>query len=127
VALRDAVGGNATLTGASSIEVELSRLLERHALSADEIVRAGRAFEEPAAWWPKGKNPAPRHVTLNDLAGFRGDDGFEWRALAALVAHVRTQKKPVAVAAPARPKRAPLVPLTDAQKAELLGRPTETP
>ncbi len=105
VALRDAVGGRATLTGALAIEVELSRLLERHALTPDEIKRAGAAFEDPSAWWPRGKNSAPRHVTLNDLAGFRGDDGYEWRALAALVAHVRASKRttPKPVTAPARP------------------------
>lgn len=91
-ALRDAAAGHATLTGTATMEQGACALLARHALSADEVARMGAALATPAPWWPKGKNPPPQHVTLNDLAGFRGDDGHEWRPLAALVAHVRTKR-----------------------------------
>lgn len=105
--LRDAAAGRATLTGAATLEREFAEVLARHGLKGDEVSRAGSAFEEPAAWWPKGKNPAPAHVTLNDLAGFRGEAGYEWRPLAALVAHVRTQARRAAAPARARPASPP--------------------
>lgn len=99
-ALRAAVAGRATLTGAASLEQEFAGLLTRHALTGEELARVGVAFEDPSAWWPKGKNPAPAHVTLNDLAGFRGDAGYEWRAVAALVGHVRAPRRTPAAARP---------------------------
>lgn len=110
-ALQSAAAGRATLTGALAIEQEFGHLLERHRLTADEIERAAKAFEDPSAWWPRGKNPAPKHVTLNDLAGFRGDSGFEWRAVSALVAHVRASKRtaPKPSPLPAAPARGPVV------------------
>jgi hypothetical protein len=106
-ALRTAAAGRATLTGAATLERELAEVLARHALTPAELERTRAAFDDPAAWWPKGKNPAPTHVTLNDLAGFRGDAGYEWRALSALVAHVRSKARrapaPSTVARPVAP------------------------
>lgn len=106
--LRAASVGRATLTGTATLEQEFGAMLSRHALTADEVTRAGDAFNEPGAWWPKGKNPAPTHVTLNDLAGFRGDAGYEWRPLAALVAHVRARKGAVRAPASTTAPRAPV-------------------
>jgi hypothetical protein len=61
-------------------------------LSSDEIEDMGAALANPSAWWPPGKKSAPKHVTLRDLAGWRGDDGaHDWTPLVALVAHVRTE------------------------------------
>ncbi len=57
------------------------------------------ALGSPAAWWPPGKRTAPKHVTLRDLAGWKGADGEpEWAPLSALVGHVRAKATPPAVA-----------------------------
>ncbi len=120
--LRDAAAGRATLTGAATLEREFAEVLARHGLKGDEVSRAGSAFEEPAAWWPKGKNPAPAHVTLNDLAGFRGEAGYEWRPLAALVAHVRSQARRAAARARARPAAPPPPPPPAARAGEAAAR-----
>lgn len=70
----------------------LADMLARLALTAAEVTAMGAALGEVAAWWPQGKRPAPKHVTLRDLAGFRGADGSpEWGPLSALVAHVRAE------------------------------------
>ena len=124
-ALRAASAGHATLTGATALEIEAGEILARHALTDADLARAEGAFADPSAWWPRGKNPAPRHVTLNDLAGFRGEQGYEWRALAALVAHLRQRKaarRPTQPAAPETPVAPPPPPppratLADAQRA----------
>jgi hypothetical protein len=61
-------------------------------LSADEIEDMGAALANPSAWWPPGKKAAPKHITLRDLAGWRGDDGaHDWTPLMALVAHAREE------------------------------------
>ncbi len=103
--LRDAAAGRATLIDATSIELELSRVIERHGLTPEELTRAGEAFGDVAAWWPKGKHAPPSHVTINDLAGFRTEGGYEWRALGALVGFVRapseSKRRPAGVARPA--------------------------
>ncbi len=116
-ALRTSAAGRATLSGAAALEVECAAVLARHGLTDEEMQRAGEAFGDPSAWWPKGKNPAPAHVTLNDLAGFRGDAGFEWRALAALVAHVRAPRRALPVrarsASPAPPPPPPAARATE--------------
>lgn len=115
-ALRDAAAGHATLTGATALEREAAELLTRHALTAADLARATAAFADPSAWWPRGKNPAPRHVTLNDLAGFRGEQGYEWRALAALVAFLRHRKRPKPQS-PTAASEAPEAPLPPARRA----------
>lgn len=116
-ALRAAASGYASLNGAAALEQQLGEVLGRHALSTDEITAAGRAFAEPARWWPKGKNPAPRHVTLNDLAGFRGESGYEWRALAALVSHVRSLPRAAPLpAAPSKPAPARALPIAEVNR-----------
>lgn len=84
----------ATLTGALAMEREANATLSRITppLSADEIEDMGAALANPSAWWPAGKKSAPKHVTLRDLAGWRGDDGaHDWTPLMALVAHVRAE------------------------------------
>lgn len=89
-----AAAKGATLTGALAMEREANATLARITppLSADEIEDMGAALANPSAWWPPGKKSAPKHVTLRDLAGWRGDDGaHDWTPLVALVAHVRTE------------------------------------
>lgn len=91
--LRAAAKG-ATLTGALAMEREANATLARITppLSEYEIEDMGAALASPSAWWPPGKKSAPKHVTLRDLAGWRGDDGaHDWTPLVALVAHVRTE------------------------------------
>jgi len=87
-----AAAKGATLTGALAVEREANATLARVTppLSADEIEEMGAALANPSAWWPASKNGPPKHVTLRDLAGWRGDDGaHEWAPLFALVAHAR--------------------------------------
>lgn len=95
-AFRDATGSRATLVGNMAEERGLADMLARLAPTAAEVMAMGVALGEVAAWWPQGKRPAPKHVTLRDLAGFRGKDGSpEWGPLSALVAHVRAKSRPV--------------------------------
>lgn len=95
-AFRDATGSRATLVGNMAEERGLADMLARLAPTAAEVTAMGVALGEVAAWWPQGKRPAPKHVTLRDLAGFRGKDGSpEWGPLSALVAHVRAKSRPV--------------------------------
>lgn len=95
-AFRDATGSRATLVGNMAEERGLADMLARLAPTAAEVTAMGAALGEVAAWWPPGKRGAPKHVTLRDLAGFRGADGSpEWGPLSALVAHVRAKAKPV--------------------------------
>lgn len=95
-AFRDATGSRATLVGNMAEERGLADMLARLAPTAAEVTAMGAALGEVAAWWPQGKRPAPKHVTLRDLAGFRGKDGApEWGPLSALVAHVRAKARPV--------------------------------
>lgn len=119
-ALRDASAGHATLTGATALEREAAEVLSRHTLTETDLARAAAAFADPSAWWPRGKNPAPKHVTLNDLAGFCGERGYEWRALAALVAHLRQRKavRRFPPVAPAEPPVAPPLPPPRATSAD---------
>jgi hypothetical protein len=87
-----AAAKGATLTGALAMEREANATLARITppLSADEIEDMGAALANPSAWWPPGKKAAPKHITLRDLAGWRGDDGaHDWTPLMALVAHAR--------------------------------------
>ena len=89
-----AAAKGATLTGALAMEREANATLARITppLSEYEIEDMGAALASPSAWWPPGKKSAPKHVTLRDLAGWRGDDGaHDWTPLVALVAHVRTE------------------------------------
>ena len=89
-----AAAKGATLTGALAMEREANATLARITppLSEYEIEDMGDALANPSAWWPPGKKSAPKHVTLRDLAGWRGDDGaHDWTPLVALVAHVRTE------------------------------------
>ena len=88
-----AAAKGATLTGALAMEREANATLARITppLSADEIADMGDALANPSAWWPQGKKSAPKHITLRDLAGWRGDDGaHDWTPLMALVAHARS-------------------------------------
>ena len=89
-----AAAKGATLTGALAMEREASATLARITppLSVDEIEDMGAALANPSAWWPPGKKAAPKHITLRDLAGWRGDDGaHDWTPLMALVAHARAE------------------------------------
>ena len=91
-AFRDAAGGRATLVGNMSEERGLADMLARLAPSAAEVVAMGAALADSAAWWPPGKKAAPKHVTLRDLAGWKGADGSpEWAPLSALIAHIRAE------------------------------------
>lgn len=89
-----AAAKGATLTGALAMEREANATLARITppLTADEIADMGDALANPSAWWPPGKKSAPKHVTLRDLAGWRGGDGtHDWMPLMALVADVRAR------------------------------------
>ena len=89
-----AAAKGATLTGALAMEREANATLARITppLTADEIEDMGAALANPFAWWPPGKKAAPKHITLRDLAGWRGDDGaHDWTPLMALVAHAREE------------------------------------
>lgn len=89
-----AAAKRATLTGALAMEREASETLSRikPPILPDEIADMGAALASPSAWWPPGKKSAPKHVTLRDLAGWRGGDGtHDWMPLMALVADVRAR------------------------------------
>lgn len=104
--LRTATGARATLVGTLAEERGLADMLARLSPTPDEVRAMGIAFGAPASWWPQGKTPAPKHVTLRALSGFRGADGQpEWGPLAGLVAHVRAK----GVAQRVRPLPRPVV------------------
>jgi hypothetical protein len=106
-AFRDAAGSRATLVGNMSEERGLADMLARLAPSAAEVTAMGAALADAAAWWPPGKRVAPKHITLRDLAGWKGADGSpEWAPLSALVGHVRA--KGAASVAPRRVDPAPV-------------------
>lgn len=91
-AFRDAAGSRATLVGNMSEERGLARMLDRLAPSTAEVQAMADALGSPASWWPPGKKAAPKHVTLRDLAGWKGADGSpEWAPLSALIAHIRAE------------------------------------
>ena len=96
---------NATLVGNMSEERGLADMLARLAPSAAEVVAMGAALGDAAAWWPPGKKAAPKHITLRDLAGWRGADGSpEWAPLSALVGYVRAKGAPARAQRPADPE-----------------------
>lgn len=96
---------NATLVGNMSEERGLADMLARLAPSAAEVVAMGAALGDAAAWWPPGKRAAPKHITLRDLAGWKGADGSpEWAPLSALVGHVRAKGAPSRAQRPADPE-----------------------
>lgn len=103
-AFRDAAGNRATLIGNMSEERGLADMLARLAPTAAEVVAMGAALADSATWWPPGKRAAPKHITLRDLAGWKGADGSpEWAPLSALIAHVRAKATPPTAARPADP------------------------
>jgi len=87
--LRGLVGSRASLVGSHTLETDLLRLLEKHTLTHDELRSMADAVAAPEKWWPS-RNNVPKYVTLNDLAGFCNAGAYEWKALAALVGHVRS-------------------------------------
>ena len=96
---------NATLVGNMSEERGLADMLARLAPSSAEVVAMGAALGDAAAWWPPGKRAAPKHITLRDLAGWKGADGSpEWAPLSALVGHVRAKGAPSRAQRPADPE-----------------------
>ena len=104
--LRTATGARATLVGTLAEERGLADMLARLSPTPDEVRAMGVALGASASWWPQGKTPAPKHVTLRALSGFRGADGQpEWGPLAGLVAHVRAK----GVAQRVRPLPRPVV------------------
>lgn len=84
-------------------EVDASTLLIRMGVTGTEARAMAAALAKPSAWWPDRKS-APVRATLSALLGFRTEEGYEARALTALVAHVRAG---AAKPAPSRPAEAP--------------------
>lgn len=80
-------------------EVDASALLVRMGVTGAEAHAMAVALAKPSAWWPDRKS-APARATLSALLGFRTEEGYEARAMTALVAHVRAGATRHAHAAP---------------------------
>lgn len=104
-ALQEAGAPHADLMGGGEIEVGAGALLVRMRVTRAEALAMADALARPAAWWPKAAREAPRRATLADLAGFRTAEGYEFKPLAALVAHVRAAATAARRAATAAPPR----------------------
>lgn len=106
--LQRAAAPHADLMGGGDLEMGASALLIRLRITPAEIPAMALALSRPTSWWPSGGRAAPARATLGDLAGWHTADGYEFKPLSALVAHVRGAARRVP-AAPAAPP-APVVP-----------------
>ena len=91
-ALQVAGAPHADLMGGGELETGAAAFLVRARVHAAEVAPLAAALARPGAWWPKSAREAPKRVTLADLAGYHTADGYEFKPLAALVAHVRSAK-----------------------------------